>query len=148
MGTFTIANLKKRLSKKKKAELIQEISTLCQKFPQVKEYFKAQEGDAGDVIRKYKDIIEREFVDGKTRSMFPKARLSVARKAVNDFKKLSKDPDLVADLMLTYVESVSLFCDDFLPDTETLYVASEKMFEDALKLLQQHDLLEKFEPRA
>ena len=56
-------------------------------------------------MNKYKSIIEKEFIEGKTRGL-PKMRFSVARKAVNDFKKLTNKPELIADIMLTYVESI------------------------------------------
>lgn len=53
------------------------------------EFYQLQTGDARQVAEKYKDIIVNEFA-GKGRA-FPKARLSVGKKAVSDFKKLSDD---------------------------------------------------------
>ena len=94
---FSISDLKKALSKKTKSELVNEISTLCQKFPQVKEYYQALRSNPKDVLNKHKTIIEKEFIEGKTRGL-PKARLSVAKKAISDFRKLSKDPELITDL--------------------------------------------------
>ena len=90
MEKFTLTNLKKQLDKKTKKELIQEISTLCQKFSQVKEYYKTHMGYETEVFKKYKAIIKKEFVESKARGL-PNARLKVAEKAVNDFKKLTKD---------------------------------------------------------
>jgi hypothetical protein len=104
MGKFTITNLKKQLAQKTKTELVKEIVILSQTFPQVKEYYKAQGSDIQDLVKKYKEIIEKEFIDGKTRG-FPKLRFAVAQKAINDFKKLTREPELIADIMLTYVES-------------------------------------------
>ncbi|RLC16837.1 MAG: hypothetical protein DRI57_10680 [Deltaproteobacteria bacterium] len=34
---------------------------MCQKFPKVKEYYKAQAGDLKDIVKTYKDIIEKKF---------------------------------------------------------------------------------------
>jgi hypothetical protein len=147
MKKFTITNLKKQLAQKTKQELIKEIASLCQTFPQVKEYYKAQKNDIQELVNKYKSIIEKEFIEGKTRGM-PKVRFSVARKAVNDFKKLTNKPELIADIMLTYVESISWFNSEFFPDTEEFYTRPENMFETVLALLKKHNLLEKFEPRA
>ena len=76
MGSYLL-NLEKRLSKKTKAELIKEISNFCRKFPQVKEYYQTQTGEAKDVLKKYKTIIKKEFIEGKTRGL-PKGRISVA----------------------------------------------------------------------
>jgi hypothetical protein len=147
MDKITIANLKKTLSQKTKDELIQEISTLYENFSQVKDYYKAQGSDAKKVVKRYKDIIEKEFIVGKTRGL-PKARLSVARKAVTDFKKITDNPELLAEIMFTYVESISWFNDECCVDTEKYYTSSENMFEGVLKLLQNNNILDKFEKRA
>ena len=147
MKKFTITNLKKQLAQKTKEELSKEIATLCQTFPRVKEYYEAQESDIRELVKKYKGIIEKEFIEGKTRGL-TKARFSVARKAVNDFKKLTNDPELIADIMLTYVESISWFNSEYFPDSEEFYTRPEDMFETALALLKNHNLLDDFEPRA
>ena len=146
MKKFTIPNLKKQLAQKTKAELVQEIATLCQTFPQVKAYYQGQSDDLQGLVKTYKDILEKEFIEGKTRGL-PKARLSVARKAVNDFKKLTTDPELLADVMLTYVESISWFDTEYGPDDEDFYTCPIDMLAQVLPLLEKHQLLEKFEPR-
>ncbi len=147
MKKFTLPAFKKELAKKKKDDLIKEISSLCQKFPQVKEYYKAQYGDTSDILKRYIDIIEKEFVDGKTRGM-PKARISVAKKAVKDFRKLISDADLVADVMLTFVERVSNFNDEFGVREEDYYTEPEDMFEEALQWIKKNELTDKFQERA
>jgi hypothetical protein len=144
---FTIAELKKQLGKKTKEEIIQEISTLCQRFPQVREYYQSQTDDTDGIVKKYEDIIVKEFIDGTTRG-FPKARLSVARKAVNDFKKIITDPNLIADMMFTYVESISSFCSEFNPDTEAYYTNPENMFEEVLAYLKKNGIENDYERRA
>lgn len=108
MAQFSITDLKTRLAQKNKAELIQEISTLCQTFPQVKGYYQAQSSDIQNILEKYKNIIKKEFVATKSQNL-PKARFAVARQAINNFKKITKEPELIADIMLTYVESVSCY---------------------------------------
>lgn len=147
MAKLTATQLKKQLASKTKEQLIHEISTLYQKLPQVKEYYQAQGEDIQEIAKKHKDIIEKEFVEGKTRGN-PKLRFSVARNALNDFKKLTDDPALIADVMLTYVESISWFNSEYGPDAEEFYTRPENMFEETLILLKQHDLLAQFESRA
>ena len=147
MTKFSITKLKKELDQKTKKELINEISTICKIFPQVKEYYKAQYTDSIDVLEKYIEIIEKEFVDGQTRG-YPKARLSVAKKAIQDFKKINDDPALLADIMLRFVECVSTFNSDFGVDEEKYYTSPEDMFEKTLKLLKSKKLLQKFKDRA
>lgn len=147
MEKFSLTNLKKILNQKSKKELITEISTLCKKFPQVKDYYKAQCFDSTEILEKYVTIIEKEFVDGKTRG-FPKGRISVAKKAIQDFKKLTEDHLLLVDLMLTFVECISNFNSEFGVDEEKYYNAPEDMFEKALILLKTKKLLPNFKERA
>jgi uncharacterized protein (UPF0305 family) len=147
MEKFSITNLKKALNQKSKKELITEISTLCKKFPQVKDYYKVKNFDSTEILEKYVTIIEKEFVDGKTRG-FPKGRISVAKKAIQDFKKLTEDPLLLVDLMFTFVECISNFNSDFGVDEEKYYNAPEDMFKKALTLLQAKKLLHNFQERA
>ena len=147
MNKTSWTQIKKELGQKTKEELIQEISTLYQRFPQVKEYYQVQTSGAADVLDKYKSIIEKEFIEGKSRGL-PKARFTMAKKALSDFKKLTKDPDLLADLMLTFVASVSSFNSEFSPDVENFYTIPEDMFEEVLQLLKQNNLLLKYQTRA
>lgn len=147
MDKFSVTNLKKQLFQKTKEDLIKEIATLCQIFPQVKEYYKSQSGDIHELAKKYKDIIKKEFVNDDRRGL-PKARFSVARKALTDFKKLTNDPELIADIMMIYVESTSWFNTEYGPDGEEFYTRSEDMFEKVLSLIKKHNLLEKFRARS
>lgn len=143
--TFTLTQLKKHLAGKTQKELITEIAELYKAFPQVKDYYQAQHADVTVIAQKYKDIIIKEFLG--TGRGFPKARFSVARKAVNDFKKLTNEPAPIADVMLTYVESTSDFCSEYGPDTESYYTSPENMFIDTLHFMQEHDLLDGFRER-
>ena len=147
MDKFTITGWKKQLSKKTKEDLIKEIATLCKTFPQVKEYYQAQGSNITELAEKYKNIIKKEFI-ASGRHDLPKARFSVARKALNDFKKLTSEPELIADIMLTYVESTSWFNTEYGPDSEDFYTRSEDMFEKALALIKKHHLLDDFRLRS
>ena len=93
-------------------KIIEEIAILYQRIPEVKEYYQVRGDDAKEVVKKYKDIIKKEFTEGKGRP-FPKGRLSAGKKAVSDFKKLTDDAELTADVMLTYSECVSSFNDEY-----------------------------------
>jgi hypothetical protein len=145
MAQMNATTLKKNLEQKTKQELTQEIVTLYNKFPAVKEYYQAQEGDINIILEKYKEIIRKEF---STTAINPKARLSVAKKAIQDFKKFTEDTELLADIMLTFVESVSGFNTEFGVDSESFYTSPENLFEKTLELLKKHNLLPLFENRA
>lgn len=147
MNKCTITKLKQELSQKSKEELITEIAHLYKTFPQVKEYYQAQGANIQELLNKYKNIIQKEFMTGNTRG-FPKARFSVARKAINDFKKLTDEPELMADIMLTYVESVSSFNTEYSPDVEDFYTRPEDMFEKVLSIIKKYKLKDKFYLRA
>jgi hypothetical protein len=147
MGKFNLTSLKKELKNKTKEELINEVATLYKSFQQVKDYYNAKNDDPRDVFEKYKNIIEKEFVYGKTRG-YPKSRISVAKKAITDFKKLSPNLCLLGELMLVYTDSVSGFCSDFGVDVENYYTSSEAMFKDALELLERIRELERYQDMA
>ena len=147
MSKFNLTSLKKQLKFKTQDELIDEIATLYKSFSQVKEYYNSKNADPREIFENYKNIIEKEFVYGKTRG-YPKSRISVAKKAVTDFKKLSPKPYLLAELMLVYVESVSGFCTEFGVDVENYYTSSEAMFRDALELLKKIGELKKYQEMA
>ncbi|WP_052501478.1 DUF6155 family protein [Thiomicrospira microaerophila] len=143
---MTQSELKKLLANKTQQELIKEIAYLFKTFSPVKEYYQAQTGDIHQIAEKYKDIIKKEFVYGHTRG-YPKARLGTARKAVQDAKKIINQPEIIADIMLTFVESVSSYNNEFSSDSEANFTSPEGMFYDALKLLDDNNLLEAFHDR-
>jgi len=146
MEKINLTTLKKSLEKKTKKELIQEISELYKNFPAVKDYYQFQAGDTKVILEKYKDIIKKEFVDGYARGL-PKVRFNVAKKAVQDFKRFTQDPELLADIMFTYVEAISDFNKQYGPDSETFYTSPENMFEKVLILLKKNKLLSVFQRR-
>lgn len=144
---MSLTTLKKTLAEKSQTELIKEIAELYTKFPNVKEYYSSKLGNPLEVLNKYQDIIKKEFVYGNKKG-FPKARLSVAKKAIQDFKKLSNDPKLIADINFTFVESVSSFNREFDPHVESFYQSPEHVFADTLAFLKKHHLLPDFQQRA
>lgn len=145
MSKLSIRELKKKLSKKTKVELIEEIADLVKKFNQVKEYYYSQDDPSKleETLKKYKEVIEKEFIEGRTRGL-PKLRFSVARKAINDFKKINQNPKYLVELMLCYSGSVSWFNSNFAPDSEEFYTKPENMFEEALQLASKHGIEENF----
>ena len=59
--------------------------------------------------------------------------MSVAKKAISDFKKLSDSPLNNADIMLHYVENGVQFTDAYGDIDERFYTSMENMFDDAVK---------------
>ena len=77
---------------------------------EVKQYYtiKLDTQGAQRVLETYKNIITHEFFPNRG---LGKARLSIAKKAISDFKKLSDSPMCNADIMLHYVENGVQFTD-------------------------------------
>ncbi|MGE0885599.1 MAG: DUF6155 family protein [Blastocatellales bacterium] len=138
--------LKQRLKSLSHEELLDEIGVLFDKFTKVKEYYeiKLGAGDNQQVLEKYKAIIKNEFNPPRG---LPKARLSVAKKAISDFKKLSNSPVDLADLMLSYVEAGVGFTLEFGDIDEPFYNSMESMYEKAVKHIFAHRLQNQFEWR-
>ncbi len=142
----SLSELKKRLSFKTNAELVAEIAELYQKFPVVKEYYQSNFfGDELTVLDKYKEIVNNEFQMRGNR--FPKMRLSVARKAVADFKKVARSTQNIADLMVTYVEAGVACTLEFGDIDEPFYNSMESMYETALKHVIKEALFSEFKDR-
>lgn len=139
---MNVTELKKYLMSLDQATLVGEVVELYRSFDRVKDYYetKLNSESASTVLEKYKDIITLEFFPKRG---FGKARLSVARKAVLDFKKVTKNPNQVIDIMLHYVEVGCQFTDEYGDIDEPFYNSMESMYESALKLIikteaQQH----------
>lgn len=143
---LSLTELKKRLSSKTNAELVEEIAQLYKTFPNVKEYYQSILLDDDSVIlEKYKEIIKGEFLMRGNR--FPKMRLSVARKAVTDFKKISRSTHSIADIMVAYVEAGVSCTNEFGDIDEPFYNSMESMYETALKHVVKEHLFDEFGDR-
>ena len=142
----TLTELKKHLRKKCQNELVEEISHLYKSFNNVKEYYQASFfDDDSAVLDKYKKIVRDEFI--ATRRYAPKMRLSIARKAVSDYKKISCSNEGIADIMLSYVEAGVDCTNEYGDIDEGFYCSMEGMYEDALSYMSKEDLIEKFKDR-
>jgi hypothetical protein len=143
----TLTELKKQLRKKTPNELVEEIAHPYKKFSHVKEFYQTSFfNDDTTVLEKYKKIVSSEFL-GSGRSIFPKMRIAVARKAVTDYKKVSCSNVGIADIMLSYVEG-GVECTNAYGDIdEPFYNSLESMHASALEFMQKEDLLAEFTPR-
>lgn len=138
--------LKKHLSTLSKDQLIKHIVELDKKYKSVQEYHQLfLNNDVEAVVAKYKKQIENEFYPSRG---LPKERLSVARKAITETKKLGVPADSLADLMLFYVETGVQFTNDYGDINEAFYNSMENMFGKVLKLMQKEGILDQFKERA
>lgn len=139
-----LRELKHVLAQEDKATLINHLSELYKKYKPVKEYFDLfLSGDESVLLEQYKDKVREGF--------FPKRgfdlKLSISRKAINNFKKLGTSSNSLADLMLYYVECGVEFTNMYGDIDENFYISMENTYEKALKLMNEEGLLYKFKYR-
>lgn len=94
-----------------------------------------------EVLEKYKKIIKNEFFPARG---FGKVRLSIARKAVNDFKKITNSKTELADIMLFYVENGVEYTNDYGDIDEAFYSSMESVYESALSHISKSNLEDEF----
>lgn len=140
-----LTDLKKELKKLDKDKLIELIADLYRKNKSVKEFFDFYVNpDERELFNKYRDKIFEAF--------YPKRgynyKLKDAKQAISDFKNLRPSSDLLADLMLFYVETGVSFTNDFGDINESFYESLATAFVDSLVLMEKESLLNKFEERA
>lgn len=140
-----ILEIKNELRKFDKAKIIELIADLYKKNKSVKEYFDFfVNPNENELSKKYRDKIFHSF--------YPKRefilKLKDAKQAIADFKKLEPSTELLADLMLFYVECGVKFTNDFGDTDEKFYVSVEKIYFQALTLMHKGDFLEKFQIRS
>jgi hypothetical protein len=141
-----LKDLKQYLGTSSREQLIAEIAEMFSKIDAVRDYYqsKLNLGYSAEVSEKYKSIIKHEFFPARG---FGRARLSVARKAVSDYKKVSASKFGAADIMLYYVEMGVQFTNTYGDIDEAFYNSMESMYERAVKYIVQHGMQRQFEER-
>src|SRR3989337_1317567 len=145
-GQIHLRQLRQFLNDRSRDELIAEISTLYGRFAAVKEYYEVKLTPEGlqRSLAKCKEIISNEFFP---RRGFGKARLSVAKKAITDFGKVSSSPEYIADLMLYFVETGIEYTSTYGDNDEAFYRNLEGMYSRALELIFDNHLAREFSDR-
>lgn len=80
----------------------------------------------------YKKRVKNEFFPSRG---FGKARLSIAKKPILEYKKIEPDSYNLANLMLYYVEQGVRFTSEYGDIDEPFYYSMESMYDDSLKLI-------------
>lgn len=139
-----LSNVKKELKKLDKSKLIELVADLYKKNKSVKEFLDFYTNPNEDeLFEKYRDKVFEAF--------FPKRgyhySLKTGKQAISDFKKLGTSIDLLADLMLFYVETGVKFTNEFGDIDENFYSSMETTYVAALKLMKKENSLDKFAER-
>ncbi|OFX29924.1 MAG: hypothetical protein A2X08_08635 [Bacteroidetes bacterium GWA2_32_17] len=140
-----LTDIKKELKKLEKDKLVDLVADLCKKNKSVKDFFDFYiNPNEKDLFVKYKDTVYEAF--------FPKRgyrlRLSNGEKAISDFRKLETSKELLADLMLFYVETGVEFTNEFGDIDEPFYNSVASVYSQALTLMKKEKILNKFSDRA
>ena len=141
-----INDLKRNLNESTKEDLIKSIVDLYQKNAFVKDYYtiKYGLGNSLSILKKHKDIINNEFFPERGEG---RGRLSVAKKAITDFKKLSDDKTAIAELMIFYVESGVNYTDCYGDIDWSFYRSMATMYDRTLEFITINNLMKLFGDR-
>jgi hypothetical protein len=140
-----LTDLKKELKKLDKDKLIDLVADLYKKNKSVKEFFDFYVNpDEKELFNKYRDKVFEAFYPRRGYNY----KLKDGKQAISDFKKLGSSSDLLADLMLFYVETGVNFTNDFGDINEAFYSSMETTYVAALTLMRKENLLDKFADRA
>ena len=139
-----LTDIKKELKKLDKEKLIDLIADLYKKNKSVKEFFDFYVNpDERELFNKYRDKVFEAFYPRRGYNY----KLKDGKQAISDFKKLGPSTDLLADLMLFYVETGVKFTNDFGDINEGFYSSLETTYVATLKLMEKENLLHKFADR-
>lgn len=107
MAKSVKTELNKYLKDLSRPELEKEVKKLYSKFKEVKKYYEMEFcEDTTEILNEYKDKIKQEYFPKRG---FGKARNSVSKKVISDFKKISIFQKDVIELLLYRVEMMIEF---------------------------------------
>jgi hypothetical protein len=143
---LSIGTLKRYLKVRSREELVTDIVDLFTRLDSVRDYYHTRLApeDEAVVIEKYKAVIKNEFLPARG---FGQARLSVARKAVSEYRKVSRSKASLVDLMLYYVEVGVEFTNTYGDIDAAFYESMGNMYKWAVKLIVENELEELYEGR-
>jgi Family of unknown function (DUF6155) len=140
-----LIDVKKELNKLDKSKIIDLVAELYKNNKSPKDFLDFWVNpNENELFIKYRDKVFRAFYMEKGYDY----SLKNGKQAISDFKKFSPSSELVADLMLFYVETGVIFTNDFGDIDEPFYSSMETTYESALKFMKKENLLDKFAVRA
>ena len=144
---MALSDLKNHLAEKSEKELKQEILALYKNFKNVKEFYDHQFNpqDELEIFNQYKFIIKNQFFPNRGHG---RAKLSIARKAVTDYKKIVGIHQNLVDIAMYYVEQGVEFTCAYGDIDEAFYNSMESMFSQALQWAKISSTLYIFQNRA
>jgi Family of unknown function (DUF6155) len=143
-NTMGLIEVKKEINKMDRDQLFRLICDLYSNQKKVKEYLDFfVNPNEEELFEKYKEKIRLAF--------FPKrgynASLADSRKAINDFKKISKGSDFLGDLMIYHVEMGEEYINTYGGIQDSFYGSTEKLVVDAIAIFKANNSTEKYADR-
>ncbi len=141
-----LTEIKEKLNDLSKSELVKIIVELYQKSPENIELIGSKFNSDYEKIafEKYKKQIIDEFFpergDGKL-------RYSNMRKALKNFKDISKNPKFIAELMMIHVEYGVKFTNEYGDIDEKFYNNIAGMYSKLLDYLNKNDIISDYKKR-
>jgi hypothetical protein len=137
-------DIKAELNKQSKEELVNLIDDLYNKYKPVKDYFVFQKYlEKGKLLDEYKTKIKEGFHPPKNWAV----KISRPLLAIKEFKSHEPLIEPLIDLLLYFVECGIEFSNEYGNMVENLFDSIEEIYTEALELLENNNLLEKFRKR-
>ena len=96
--------LKTHLQSLTKEQIIEQVLDMYETYKPAKEYFDyLLNPNEKEHFNKYKSVIINEFYP-KGKNSEPTTRFSIAKRAIADFSNLKPSPQLIAELMVTFMK--------------------------------------------
>lgn len=143
---ITVTELKNHLKSKSTDQLTNEIIDLFKNINQVKNYYNNRLSSSNEVLEKYKKIIEKKIMPSKNFSN-DGLHLAEAKKVISEFKKLTKNPFDIVDIMLFYVETGVILTKTYGDIDENFYNSMANMYKKTLEFINKNNLKEEFKTR-
>jgi len=142
-----LTDLKKKLNKLSKEELIQLLIEVYKERQESKDLIESKLDPKMEILilEKYKNQITDEFFPQSGIPQYP--RFSNLQRTLKDFKDISTNPELISELMMTYVENGVEYTNEFGDIDERFYDNIIRTYLDLLKHLSGNDLLAEFKDR-
>ncbi|MEA3423632.1 MAG: DUF6155 family protein [Bacillota bacterium] len=136
MKDIKITELKKYLSNKTEKELIKEIVEHFKLSHSVKRYYNMKISPEYEdfLVEEYKSKIEKQFCP----PFFPSFK--EIKIMISDFKKLSKNHENIADLMLFVVEMGVGFTNTYGDINQNFYSSVENMYVKTLEYINNNNI--------
>ena len=145
--THSWKNIRSVLKEASREELLSLVGDLYRLRTENQDFLNARFIKDGHILAPYKDAIE-QYISPAEPWKHP-VKLSLARKAISDYRKAVGDPEGLAELMLFYAECGVSFTLEFGDIDEPFYNSVNRVFADGLKTLKRcrPDIVGKLLPR-